>query len=47
MLLELVNLDTIWICVPVFVDLLASIPQDQIAHLVSLSGKPLGKSAEA
>ncbi len=42
-LFEVVNLDTIWIRVPVFVDLLASIEQQQTANLVALSGDRLGQ----
>ncbi len=41
-LFEMVNLDTIWIRVPVFVDLLSSIEKEQAAQLVSLSGDQLG-----
>jgi len=41
-LFEVVNLDTIWIRVPVFVDQLREVQQDQDARLVSLSGEPLG-----
>ena len=41
-LFEVVNLDTIWIRVPVFVDLLKTINQTQTAKLVSLSGEPYG-----
>lgn len=37
-LFEVVNLDTIWIRVPVFVDLLPTIERQQIAYLVALSG---------
>ncbi|SMP41851.1 Multidrug resistance efflux pump [Neorhodopirellula lusitana] len=40
-LFEVVNLDTIWIRVPVFVDMLAEIQQDEPAKLVSLSGDTL------
>ncbi len=40
MLFEIVNLDTLWIRVPVFVDLLSTIQSDQAAQLVSLSGGP-------
>lgn len=40
-LFEVVNLDTIWIRVPVFVDMLAEIQQDEPAKLVSLSGATL------
>ena len=38
-LFEVVNLDTIWIRVPVFVDLLREVQQDQDVRLVSLSGE--------
>lgn len=41
-LFEVVNLDTIWIRVPVFVDLLATIEKEQTANLVALSGARLG-----
>ncbi|TWU54471.1 copper/silver efflux system membrane fusion protein CusB [Rubripirellula tenax] len=44
---EVVNLDTIWIRVPVFVDLLTSIQTDQAAMLVSLSGDALSPTARA
>lgn len=44
-LFEVVNLDTIWIRVPVFVDQLREVQQDQDARLVSLSGEPLGSRA--
>ncbi len=47
-LFEVVNLDTIWIRVPVYVDLLASLKLDQSANLVELGGKSLGsRNAEA
>ncbi|WP_372899634.1 efflux RND transporter periplasmic adaptor subunit, partial [Stieleria sp.] len=40
-LFEIVNLDTIWIRVSVYVDLLRDIQSDENAQLVSLSGDPL------
>lgn len=40
-LFEVINLETIWIRVPVFVDLLGSIDKDKMAYLVALSGKSL------
>jgi cobalt-zinc-cadmium efflux system membrane fusion protein len=43
-LFEVVNLDTIWVRVPIFVDLLATIETEQTAYLVSLSGDALGAS---
>lgn len=46
-LFEVVNLDTIWIRVPVFVDLLSSIEKDQTANLVALSGDRLGQQASS
>jgi RND family efflux transporter MFP subunit len=46
-LFELVSLDTIWIRVPVFVDLLSEIQQDRPARLVSLSGDPLRQEVHA
>ncbi len=46
-LFEVVNLDTIWIRVPVFVDLLATIENEEPAHLVSLSGEALGANPSA
>ena len=47
LLFEVVNLDTIWIRVPVFVDLLSTIETDKNARLVSLSGDTLKMSADA
>ncbi|QDV85730.1 efflux RND transporter periplasmic adaptor subunit [Stieleria magnilauensis] len=44
-LFEVVNLDTIWIRVPVYVDLLTTLKSDQDANLVSLGGKSLSSSA--
>jgi len=46
-LFEVINLDTIWIRVPVFVDLLASIEKKQPANLVALSGDRLGDQASS
>ena len=46
-LFEVVNLDTIWIRVPVFVDLLPTIDSDKNARLVSLSGDALKNASEA
>ncbi len=46
-LFEVINLDTIWIRVPVFVDLLGTIETDQNANLVSLSGSALETSSPA
>ena len=46
-LFEIVNLDKIWIRVPVFVDMLAEIQQTEPAKLVSLSGGTLSFSAMA
>ncbi|MCC7336661.1 MAG: HlyD family efflux transporter periplasmic adaptor subunit [Pirellulaceae bacterium] len=46
-LFEVINLDAIWIRVPVFVDLLASIENEQPANLVSLSGDRLGDQASS
>lgn len=40
-LFEVINLDTIWIRVPVFVDLLGAIDKDKPAYLVTLSGQSL------
>jgi len=45
LLFEVVNLDMIWIRVPVFVDLLSTIQKDRPVGLVSLSGKPFGNAA--
>ncbi len=42
-LFEIVNLETIWVRVPVFVDLLPTIAKDKNATLVSLSGQPFPK----
>ncbi len=42
-LFEIVNLDTIWIRVSVYVDLLRDIQSEQDAQLVSLSGDPLSE----
>ena len=47
LLFEVVNLDTIWIRVPVFVDLLSTIESDKNARLVSLSGDALKNASEA
>lgn len=47
LLFEIVNLDTIWVRVPVFVDLLPTIETDKHARLVSLSGDTLKLSADA
>ncbi|MCM2372930.1 efflux RND transporter periplasmic adaptor subunit [Aporhodopirellula aestuarii] len=44
---EVINTDTIWIRVPVFVDLLPIIQVDQSAKLVSLSGNAFGQSVTA
>ncbi len=46
-LFEVINLDTIWIRVPVFVDLLSKIAPDQPARLVSLSGGAYDTSISA
>lgn len=46
-LFEVVNLDTVWIRVPVFVDLLSDIRPDQPARLVSLSGDELSQTVSA
>jgi len=43
-LFEVVNLDTIWIRVPVFVDQLREVQKDQNAKLVSLSGDPIAEN---
>lgn len=43
-LFEVVNLDTIWIQVPVFVDQLRDVQAEQDARLVSLSGESLGEN---
>lgn len=43
-LFEVVNLDTIWIQVPVFVDQLRDVQVEQDARLVSLSGESLGEN---
>lgn len=40
-LFEVVNLDTVWIRVPIFVDQLADVQTSEAARLVSLSGQPL------
>ena len=40
-LFEIINLDTIWIRVPVFVDQLSTIQQESTARLVSLGGEKL------
>lgn len=40
-LFEVVDLSTIWIRVPVYVDLLSKIRRDQVVRLVSLDGTPL------
>ena len=47
MLFEVVNLDTVWIRVPLFVDLLADVQMDQPARLVSLSGQALPETVKA
>ncbi len=47
MLYEIANLDTIWIRVPIYVDLLASVQTDQPARLVSLSGESLAQDISA
>lgn len=44
MLFEVANLDTLWIRVPVFVDLLAEIQTQETARLVSLSGREISQS---
>lgn len=46
-LFEIINLDTIWIRLPVFVDLLPTIQADQVAKLVSLSGGELSTTVAA
>ncbi len=46
-LFEIINLDTLWIRVPVFVDLLDDVQTNEPARLVSLSGGELNQSAEA
>lgn len=43
-LFEVINLDTIWIQVPVFVDQLRDVQAEQDARLVSLSGESLGEN---
>ncbi len=43
-LFEIVNLDTVWIRVPVYVDLLSSLKSNEVANLVSLSGGALGST---
>ena len=40
-LFEIINLETVWIRVPVFVGMLSEVQQDNPAKLVSLSGQPL------
>ncbi len=44
-LFEIVNLETLWIRVPVFVDLLAEIQTNETARLVSLSGGTTDQSS--
>ncbi len=46
-LFEVVNLDTIWIRVPVFVDQLREVQTKENAKLVSLSGESLAKTTTA
>ena len=46
-LFEIVSLDTLWVRVPVFVDLLAEIQTQEPARLVSLSGSEIKQSVEA
>ncbi|MEO8269918.1 MAG: HlyD family efflux transporter periplasmic adaptor subunit [Aureliella sp.] len=46
-LFEIVNLDTVWIRVPVFVDLLAEIQTHEPARLVSLSGSETKHAVDA
>ena len=43
-LFEVVDLSTIWIRVPVYVDLLSKIRRDQVVRLVSLDGTPLSST---
>ncbi len=44
-LFEVVDLSTIWIRVPVYVDLLAKIRRDQVVRLVALDGSTLSTTA--
>ncbi|MBN8603510.1 MAG: efflux RND transporter periplasmic adaptor subunit [Planctomycetes bacterium] len=43
-LFEVVDLSTIWIRVPVYVDLLSKVRRDQVVRLVSLDGTPLSST---
>jgi len=45
-LFEVVDLSTIWIRVPVYVDLLPKLKREQAACLVSLNGSPLGSTPQ-
>lgn len=45
-LFEVVDLSTIWIRVPVYVDLLSQLNRDAVAYLVSLDGTPLSETPQ-
>jgi len=45
-LFEVVDLSTIWIRVPVYVDLLPKVKRDQAVHLVTLDGSPLASTPQ-
>ena len=45
-LFEVVDLSTIWIRVPVYVDLLPKLKREQAVRLVSLDGSPLGNTPQ-